>query len=46
MPIISEESLKMKLETAYMCFIIKGVLIIEEFFKQKAIEDYFTYLDR
>lgn len=42
----SEEILRFKLEYAYLQFVINGTLIIEEFIKQKAIENYFSHLDK
>jgi len=46
MVITKEQLLKYELQTAYLCFAMKGVLIIENYLKQVSIENYFTYLDK
>jgi len=44
---ITEEYLfRAMLQTAYLEFVMKGVLIIEAFSKQYSIQNYFTYLDK
>ena len=44
--ITEEMILRAELQTAYLEFVIKGVLIIEKWNKQYSIQNYFTYLDK
>jgi hypothetical protein len=44
--ITEEFLLRAQLQTAYLLFVMEGVLLIEAFQKQYSIQNYFTYLDK
>jgi len=44
--ITEEDIFRYELQTAYLMFVMKGVLIIEKFMKQYSIQIYFENLDK